>query len=282
MTSEVEELKQRFGLTYHVDWCFDCDRRIGLAGKDVLEVGGSLPAELTVGTLKSRSWTSIEEPTYYQVQTEKAASVLAGIARRHPTPVADAATPEEGSAALLLGAVEELPPHLHSCFDVAFSVATLEHLLHLPRALESIACALRPGGHLYFLASPVWSGPNGHHIPPIDVPGGDELTFNKCPIPRHGHLLHRPAQLYRLLREELDHEVADEVVYYVYHSAHINRLFAEDYLHYLEQCSMEHESVEFVGHCRMDEDVQRDLERLHPGRKQFSATGIVGVMRRPA
>jgi hypothetical protein len=43
-SERIEELKTQYGLDYHVEWALRARHDIGLKGKRILEIGGSLPA----------------------------------------------------------------------------------------------------------------------------------------------------------------------------------------------------------------------------------------------
>ncbi len=58
-------LKEKYGLTYHVPYALEAEKRIGLRGKRVLEVGGTLPRDLVLGELGVAQWVGIEYLGYY-------------------------------------------------------------------------------------------------------------------------------------------------------------------------------------------------------------------------
>jgi hypothetical protein len=55
----MEALRERFRLSYHVPYVSVADKMVGLSGKDVLEVGGSLPADFVLETVGVRSWVAV-------------------------------------------------------------------------------------------------------------------------------------------------------------------------------------------------------------------------------
>jgi SAM-dependent methyltransferase len=54
---------------------------------------------------------------------------------------------------------------LGSCFDLAYSFATFEHIHDLEQGWQAMLNVLRPGGMLWSVASPLWCSPFGHHKP---------------------------------------------------------------------------------------------------------------------
>ena len=88
----------------------------------------------------------------------------------------------------------------------------------------------------------------------------------------------RPHEMHRYLLDHTDFETADEIVYHVYHSEILNRLFFEDYEAYFAQSKFEKiEISKFMPDVKPDPETQQRLEHLHPGRKDFSTTGILVV-----
>ncbi len=62
--SNIAECQAKFHLSYHVTFARICQDLVGFEGKDVLEVGGSLPPEFVFDYLHVKSWSAIETPDY--------------------------------------------------------------------------------------------------------------------------------------------------------------------------------------------------------------------------
>ena len=279
----IEELKARYGLDYHVLHALTAQRKVGLKGKRVLEAGGSLPAGFVFDELGAKQWIGIEEPIWWPEASVHSTVMEEKRARtddvRRLSDVTDAV--ELGDYEILAGAVETLPSALFGQFDVVFSIAAFQHFLRLPAALDRMFQALRPGGRLFTMLSPIWSGHNGHHLLKIVDKSGVTMDFHSSPIPPWGHLLMRPPELYRHLLRSTDVETAQGIVYLVYHSSHINRLFTEDYVLFFNDSSFEVEEFTGTSAVKMDAEVQKRLEELYPGRRHFANNGIQAVLRRP-
>jgi SAM-dependent methyltransferase len=278
---EVAEYQRRHGLSYHVPYALEAESQIGLRGKAVIEIGGSLPERFVRDALGVRGWFAIEEMAYWHE--------MQGSGGAHGNPpdqgavrrVADA-TPGDAAAAygVFAGRVEELPDTLHGQFDAAFSIAAFEHIDRLALTLDGIHAALRPGGLLFSMFSPIWSAHDGHHLPVIRDRQGREFNFARSPIPPWGHLMMRPPELFQYLLAHTDRETAGEIVYYVHHSPHINRLFTEDYVAYCQQSEFELLRCDATFAAEVPPDLQRELERRHPGYRRFKNNGMLVILRK--
>lgn len=278
----IAEYQQRYGLSYHVPYALEAESQIGLRGKSVIEIGGSLPEGFVREALGVRQWLAIEEMAYWHE--------ISASGGTQGTPPRDAAVPRLADAGpgdvaavhrVFAGRVEELPDALRGRFDVAFSIAAFEHVDQLALTLDGIHAALRPGGRLFTMFSPIWSAHDGHHLPDIRDREGREFSFSHSPIPPWGHLLMQPPELFRHLISLTDRETAAEIVYYVHHSAHINRLFTEDYVAYCRESSFEVERCDATFAAPPPPELQRELERKHPGYRRFDNNGMLLVLRKP-
>lgn len=283
----IKALQAAFGLTYHVPYVLSAETLVGLRGKDVLEVGGSLPANFVLDEIGVRRWFSIEEMEYWRESTATGhtqgtppvqifASSLAAV-----TDIGAL-----GAHAVLDGRIERLPTSLHGCFDVIFSIAAFEHIDRMPLALDAMFKALRPGGAVFSMYSPIWSAHDGHHLPTIIDAQGRRFDFSSSPIPHWGHLTMRPPELYDYLLKHTDPATASEIVYYVYHSPHINRLFTEDYISFFRKSPFTVEKIHLTFPLQLPaellEKAQKTLENLYPGRRYFLNNGILVVLRKPS
>ncbi|MGQ0597781.1 MAG: class I SAM-dependent methyltransferase [Aquabacterium sp.] len=281
--TRMEQLKQQYGLSYHINFTVLAQQLVGLNDKRVLEVGGSLPSGLVLDEFGAREWVALEETDYWD-ETLATGHVLGT-----PPPLSgqrryfkDATPDSMARHNLLYGRIENLPDALHGHFDVVFSIAAFEHIHKLPAALDKMYAALRPGGKLFSLFSPVWSAHDGHHLPEIMDKLGNKYNFGRSPIPPWGHLLMRPTEMYdHLLRATDDREFAQEVVYYVYQSNHINRFFLDDFLDIVARSRFKPVQVSPMFPMPVPADVQARLSAMYPGRKDFSNDGLLLVLERP-
>jgi SAM-dependent methyltransferase len=282
--AEAEALKRAFGLSYHVPYAAKAAATVGFAGQRVLEVGGSLPPDFVRTHLGAAQWTAVEELAYWR-EVEKGGHRHYGPLAKSYTkhlPEATAADLENQEYLLLDGAIEHAPEALNGQFDLAFSIACFEHVSRLPKALSAVYRALRPGGKLFTMFSPIWSAHDGHHLPVITDAAGRTHVFNRnCPIPPWGHLLASPSELFAFLVERTDPTAAEEMVYYVYHAPNINRLFAEDYLRYFAMSPLKIVTLKETFPRAVPADVQAELERRLPGRRRFGHNGFLAVLQKP-
>lgn len=281
--AEIPALRERFGLHYHVAYAAHAAKAVGFVGKRVLEVGGSLPPEFVRECLGAAQWTGVEELSYWQVidQVEHRATPL----QKNYVKKLGAAVAADVDAhdyLLLDGAIEHTPETLNEQFDVAFSIACFEHLSRLPKALSAIYRALKPGGKVFAMFSPIWSAWDGHHLPKITDASGRTFYFGKNnPIPPWGHLLCTPSEMFEFLVSQTDATAAEEMVYYIYHAPNINRLFAEDYVRYLNMSPLRVVALIETFKRPVPPELQAELERFHPGKKTFSNNGYLAILEKP-
>ncbi|MDZ4875317.1 MAG: hypothetical protein CLLPBCKN_004713 [Chroococcidiopsis cubana SAG 39.79] len=62
--ASISNCQAKFNLSYHVLYAYWCQQLVGFEGKNVLEVGGSLPKEFVFDYLDAESWSAIESPDY--------------------------------------------------------------------------------------------------------------------------------------------------------------------------------------------------------------------------
>jgi hypothetical protein len=276
---QVPALQARFGLGYHLPYLIQGQEIVGLSGMRVLEVGGSLPRELVIDTLGATQWVALEALRYWEELGESGGGTR---------PVADLSTQihevrslsEIAQYTVLEGLVEDLPKCMEGAFDRIFSIACFEHVHTLGLALEKMHAALAPGGKLFTMFSPIWSAHDGHHLPIMQDINGNEWSYAHSPIPPWGHLLFSPAQMEMHIRTKTDHRTAATMVYNIYHNQHINRLFTEDYIEYLQSSPFSIEKCQLTFTSKIPAHVQNALQARHPGKKHFSNNGLLLVLRK--
>jgi cephalosporin hydroxylase/SAM-dependent methyltransferase len=280
--SNISECQAKFNLSYHVSYAYTCQQLVGFEGKDVLEVGGSLPKEFVLDYLNVKSWSAIETPDY-----EVALKAVGGLSHKGTiiTDIKDNSNlgyqnRKLSQYNLFLENIENLPLEYYSKYDLVFSIAAFEHIQKFPLALEKMFLALKPGGQLFSAFSPIWSGYSGHHLPKITDQQGNSFDFGNSPIPPWGHLLMKPPELCQYLYQFTDKATADLIVYYVYSSPHINRFFTEDYIAFIKQSSFTVSRLDLIFPSRIEKEIQLELERYFPGRNKFKNTGILAILKK--
>jgi SAM-dependent methyltransferase len=280
--ANIEEYKRRFALRYHVGAAAQAEAMVGLRGRRVLEVGGSLPEGFVREALEVGAWIAIEEAAYWH-EIGAGGAVAGGAAPQAAARRFKDATPADLDAgySVFAGRAEHLPERLRGRFDVAFSLSAFEHIDRLALTLDAIHAALRPGGKLFAMFSPVWSAHDGHHLPNIRDAAGRVFNYHASPIPPWGHLLMRPPELFQHLLAHTDRQTAAEIVYYVYHSSHINRLMTEDYVAYVQASPFEVELCEAIYPNPPPADIEAELRRQYPRHAEFANNGLLLVLRKP-
>ena len=119
-------------------------------------------------------------------------------------------------------------------------------------------------------------------MPEIIDASGHTFNFGNSPIPPWAHLYMSPPELLALLLRHTDRRTAEEMVYYVYHAPHLNRLFLEDYIGYFSQCGMRLEACEGIGTCEIDPERQAFLERMCPAHRGFRHNGMLAILEKNA
>lgn len=280
----TSNLQEQFGLSYQIPYALTADSLVGFEGKRVLEIGGSLPRGLVLDELKASQWISVEALDYWDELPPEAEPQSASEPDRARIVgrLEDAAPVDQlPEHAVLVGGIEALPRSLHTSFDAIFSIACFEHVQRFPDALEAAFLALKPGGVLFSLFAPIWSAHDGHHLPVLFDAMGQKLKFSSSPIPPWGHLTMTPPELHQYLLRHTDRATADRMIYFIFQSPHINRLFAEDYVRYVQASPFEVLRLEGVFPSHVPAGTQAVLERLYPRYRYFSNNGMLMLLRRP-
>ncbi|MDB9522282.1 methyltransferase domain-containing protein [Dolichospermum circinale CS-1225] len=274
---QIQECQSKFNLSYHVSFAHICQQLVGFENKDVLEVGGSLSPDFVFDYLGVKSWTGIETPDYQESLEETGGITHTGTIIKNIKNTSDYKfnNKQQNKYNLYLENIEDLPEEYYNQYDLIFSIATFEHIHKLPLALDKMFLALKPGGKLFSMFSPIWSAHDGHHLPNIVDKQGRKFHFGESPIPPWGHLLMSSPEMYSHLCQFTDKETANLMVYYVYHSPHINRLFTEDYLAYINQSSFLTQKIDLIFTRPIDLETKSRLGKFHPSRKYFENNGIL-------
>jgi SAM-dependent methyltransferase len=271
----ADQCKKEFNLSYHIDYAFECARTISFAGKDVLEVGGSLPPKLVFDILGAKSWTALETPDYEQELSEADGLTHQGTLLHKDTsivPIKGYGTPLSAPYNFFLTTIEDLPEAHHEKYDLVFSIATFEHIQKLPLALDRMYKSLKPGGKLFSLFAPVWSAYDGHHMPGITDASGKPV--DRSMIPPWGHLLMRPAEMLKHLCTKTDFDTAALMVFYIYQSPFLNRFFTEDYVGFITQTRFKISHLEGIFMSQPLPELLSKLSQLYPGRAHFANNGV--------
>ncbi|MDB5445280.1 MAG: hypothetical protein JWQ97_597, partial [Phenylobacterium sp.] len=181
----LEVFKERFGLSYQIDFLRLIDQVCPLAGKKVLEIGGSnLPRPLLFEGVKASQWICVDDVTSYGDHDVREENPLlkdhyAGTkVFRHGDGAAAILAEDhaiiDGDAAGLM---------IEDYFDVVISIAAFEHIHRFPTMLDRVYKSLNFGGQLLSLFQPIWSCVNGHHIVGISDAAGNKIDFTSTLVP---------------------------------------------------------------------------------------------------
>jgi SAM-dependent methyltransferase len=270
---QIQTLREKYSLNYQVANVLTADVMVGLEGKRVLEVGGSLPEAFVFNELKVASWLALEEMDYYAV------SGATSPGKSNAIPLSRLAKPP-ANYQLAHGQIEQFPSHLAESFDVVFSTSAFEHIADLATGLKRMHAALVPGGYLVSIFSPIWSSYNGHHLHSITDSQGKVFNYGKADIPPWAHLLMTPSEMRDHLRQLTDEATVQEIVFQIYKSSSINRLFCEDYISLVTASPFTVLKMDRTFESEVPPSVQETLERRYPGYRSFSNNGLRIVLRK--
>ncbi len=225
---------------------------IDIRGGTVLEVGGSVSPE-QVGAAGVDSWTSINISANWD----------------------PAVKPPAWYSSQRMSVTDLKFPDGH--FDAVFSSNCFEHVDDIPKAFAEIYRVLKPGGMLFTVFGPIWSGPIGHHTWVWD--NGKPLTFNDNVFPPWSHLRKNRSELGELLRWKYSAETVDKIVRYVYDSGDLNRNADSVF----EREISRHDFVPLLRHRiktthRLSREMEGELRWKHPDVFDFRTTGFFWVM----
>jgi SAM-dependent methyltransferase len=277
---QLEGCKSKFKLSYHIYYAKTCQDLVGFADKDVLEVGGSLPPEFVFDYLGAKTWTGVETPDYEKSLAEIGGLTHQGTIIKNIDQLSDLSFKHKQNQRynFYLDNIENLPETYYCQYDLIFSIATFEHIHKLPQALDKMFFALKPGGKVFTIFCPIWSAHDGHHLPEITDKQGNNYNFANSPIPPWGHLLMTRGEMTKYLHEKIDKETADQMIYYVYQSNHINRYFTEDYFNALELSLFTTNKLELIFPMKINNSIEEQLKILYPKNNYFANNGILAVL----
>lgn len=265
------ELKNKYNLpNYHVPFLLKANELLDFRNKKVLEVGGSLPRDLVIGELQASQWVGIEQLDYWQeIQAANPTTSTQSIQFSNYDSI--------GNYQILTGSIEDIPQSFYQEFDIVFSIATFDHIHKLPAALDQMYKCLKVNGKLFSLFSPIWSAHDGHHLPNSYTENGEKFNFSNNPIPPWGHLLMRPMEIYDLLVSKFDRKFAQEVVYYIFQSNHINRYFFKDYTDVIERSKFQKKDIHPLFPMEIPNMIQEALIKKY-GDQDFSHNGMLALL----
>ena len=226
-TNQVREQQIRSsGILFELDdaltdFCTLVESKISFEGLDVLEVGCYLPKSFVLDVLKVNSWTSIEEPdsaVSLQHKRKKNRTIRS---------FSDYYLRDSKKYLQIIDRLANFPTYLYEQFDLVFSTSTMQHILHFGEVLFKMYRMLRTEGRLMAHIGPIWTSPHGHMLRPVVDNIGREVSMSKPIdlIPPWSHLIWSPPEFYVQMCKRMDRQTASEVVYQIFNSKNINRLF---------------------------------------------------------
>ncbi len=259
---------------YQINFCLLVENEVGFTGLDVLEVGGSLPEGFVLDILKAKSWLALEEPEFWKVsgKVKKFDKVFPSFL--------DIQLNEKANYAVITDGIENLTSCFYNQFDLVFSIAAMQHILRMGPAMFSMFHSLRQGGRLLAGIGPIWSASDGHLLRSIFDSIGREISWATDVIPAWAHLIWEPAEFYIEMCKRTDRRTAGEIVYEVFNSNRINRLFLRDYFEYINLSPFQAKSDSFrdsllsVIRQPMPDTLKKYLSTRYPGYQHFEISNF--------
>ncbi|MBK7876625.1 MAG: glycosyltransferase [Planctomycetes bacterium] len=228
---------------------------IGFTGRDVLEVGGAIPAE-TALALRPARWVA---------GYPGADAMSFGPYERRELDARGLAFPD-------------------ATFDVIFSSCAFEHINDFDRALAEMRRVLKPGGAIVTHFAPIWSCAVGHHLWETDG-NGRRVMFLDRVVPDFAHLLLSEAELRGYLELVLGVESAARCTEYIVRHPCINRVFEGEFRRMFRAAGFDDRELlaQTPWHARHvpSPRLAAELRRAHPDGGDFSTPGFRGTLRVP-
>jgi SAM-dependent methyltransferase len=227
------------------------DQVLGLKGREVVELGGAVPAEALRG-FGVRRWTA------FDLMTE---------------PIE---TPEYR---VLVGDAAALPAAPES-FDLAFSICAFEHFGDVGAVLAEAHRVLRPGGFLFAQFSPIWTSSLGHHVW-LKEQGRTIFTFNDKALPPWAHLLLDEPELAAFLSLTRGPLITRRTCDYIFRSHDVNRVSEARFGALLAESPFEILVLEpWGGEERPSPALRAELLRRCPAGGDFASNGLRWILRK--
>jgi SAM-dependent methyltransferase len=203
--------------TPHEKYLTWANRTVGLAGKDVLEIGGCSPIS-QIRLLAPKTWICFN-------LDRTAVEAFNHDARQQHCPNFSAVAQDAATI------------DIASRFSVAYSINAFEHIGDLRTTLHKVRQSLTPGGVLFTVFGPIWSADVGHHLS-IPTDRGPIGIFDGVLEPWE-HLTSTPEQIYERIQPRWGPEIARRVIEYVFNYPDLNRLSEADYVSILRDCGLD-------------------------------------------
>ena len=280
--NEIRSAGRFHGLTdCQVDFCVLVEKEIGFEGLEVLEVGGNLPKDFVTNILGVNSWLAIEEPDYWQSSLNKHESIPIPKSHKTVSSFHEFQQTHFDKYLVVTDGIENFPDLLFQKFDLVFSVAALQHILRIGPSLFSMYHALCPNGWVAAQVAPIWTASNGHLLRSIVDGIGREISPSSELVPPWSHLVWGRPEFYVEMCKRMDRRSAGEIVFEVFDSQRINRLFFEDYLAYFRSSPFSGKFT-VVKHKNpsMPDGLQKHLSIQFPGLREFNVSGFSMFLKR--
>ena len=165
-----------------------------------------------------------------------------------------------------------------------FSFDNLHEFGDLGYLLDLIFEVLKPGGTLHLSTTSIWTGPNGHNLPPTIDSIGRTISAESVCLPQWCHLLWTKHHLYRELSKTMDLRTAATICHQVYDSSRINRFMTTDYLAALEHSKFDlndNSSQVHLASQPMPRDIKTFLSQKYPQESHLETVALRIELEKP-
>lgn len=259
---QIAEVARAHNLTYQIGALDSFATHVAFKGARVLEVGGSLPDDLTRNLLETSCWHAVDDRAAYVAARDGGAQV--------------------GSAdGLVAERIQDLEVAAGS-YDLIVSIAAFEHIPDMATALAVMHRALAEDGRLCVQAGPLWSGWRGHHVMPgyfPDMPGLAQRFVDH--VRPWQHLAQSRPEMYAdLTKAGFTAEEAARLVESIYDSPRLNRMMFEEYVTYFKLTGWNVEKLSLWPTPDFGPAHKAAAEARHPWVKSWDVDGFTAILRK--
>lgn len=250
---------------------------IDLAGKTVLEIGGSnTPIELAIKDIGAAKWICVDKPEKGDLDRYAEHYGEAGLYNFKDNPLSNVLASKD--YAIYDEFADDMPKSFYGKFDVVISQCSFEHIIELPTVLDLIYNVLKPGGIMLSWFGTIFSSFRGAHFGKTDEALNFSLSLQDLPRDLwHAHLLMGYAELYNFVAEKYGEPVAKKYIYSFKNCriGGINRLFYEDYVFLMSRSPFEKKAVYPFLTDKLEPERMHILQAMYPGYKRFDVRSLV-------
>ena len=256
---------------YHHDIIMNLHKEYSLAGKRILDVGGSnIPGEL-MHKLGVKQFICLDPVTKWWggSQDKDVPPAMKFGKKVYSSNDIDYSLPDEFCFIIDVD-IEDASNIFDNYFDIIVSISTFEHVTSIRKSLQTIHKFLRSGGILHSQYEPIFSSPMGHHCYL-----NDDINFVKLRELDNIHLLYTKEEALEFLHKTVDwpDELKDRVLRQIFDFPKINKKTLNEHVLEIMNSPFNRYSLEYFYRVASAPAVQaRLIEKF--GFMRFDVRGI--------